>query len=158
LIWQRAEKAEKDAKKAAEKAAENPAEKAESKAQKEKENVRAALGPVVSACTRIPECAALRLIASVCRPPLGPIASSLQMFSEELCSRRRRQQSTPHRQAHRNRPHATRPVSLCVQAPKTAGSELAELNAVALCTELQHAYSNRTLISSIVKVRSAPPL
>lgn len=56
------------------------------------------------------------------------------------------------------RPHATRPVSLCVQAPKTAGSELAELNAVALCTELQHAYSNRTLISSIVKVRSAPPL
>jgi hypothetical protein len=90
--------------------------------------------------------------------PLGPIALSLQMFSEELCSRRRRQQSTPHRQAHRIRPHATRPVSLCVQAPKTAGSELAELNAVALCTELQHAYSNRTLISSIVKVRSAPPL
>ena len=44
LIWQRAEKAEKDAKKAAEKPAEKPVE---GKAHKEKENVCAALLPTV---------------------------------------------------------------------------------------------------------------
>ena len=97
-------------------------------------------------------------IASVCRPPAPSLCRSRCFPKRCAAVGSRRQQSTPHHQAQRIRPHPTRPVSLCVQAPKTAGSELAELNAVALCTELQHAYSNRTLISSIVKVRSAPPL